>query len=797
MAELGAALRWLVRRARRTTGRKLTCRELAELMGYGHSSVGNWLGGKSLPSADRLGDLLVALGASSVEQRALATARDQIEERRRAPAGGAQPLAGLPAQPVVSAPRQLPPDVRCFTGRVGELERLDGLLGEQDEGQHAAVVITAVNGMAGVGKTALALRWAHRVAGRFEGQLYADLGGYDPAGPVEPLGVLSRFLRALGMPAERVPAELAEAAGMYRTLLDGRRVLVVLDNAESSAQVRPLLPGAPGCAVVVTSRSRLPGLGARDGAVRVTLAPLPEAEAVALLRIILGPQRADAEPAALAQIAARCAYLPLALRVAAERATARPQQSLASLAAEFGAANGRLDVLTADDDPSSSVRTVFSWSYQTLPADAARMFRLLGLHAGPDISVAAAASLAGSTRPQAQRLLETLAGAHLLEESSHGRYRFHDLLRAYAAEVAHTSDSDCAQAQRRNLLWYLHSATAARQCMKPDRLTQPGLLPPACEPLTFTSYEQALGWLDTEHDNLVAAIGQAHETGQDEACWQLAVTLWAFFSLRRYFADLVKCMHSAVASAQRSGAKVGEALTRSGLGEGYAALQRLEEALDCCEQARNLYREIGDRYGETRALNNLGCAYQEMGRYEDAERCFARSLDIAREIQDLYSECVALDNLGEVQGQLHRPARAVDFYMRSLAIARENRDLRNEGRILLNIAGAYKTLGRHPQAAECYRQALTATRHASDRHAEAETHRDLGDLLHDMGQPGTARTSWCQALAIFEELTDPQATEVRARLLPLGVTSPGGHATTAAPENPFRSHMEPFWDLPS
>ncbi|HEV2373204.1 MAG TPA: BTAD domain-containing putative transcriptional regulator [Streptosporangiaceae bacterium] len=685
--------------------------------------------------------------------------------------------------PVGPPPRQLPPDVSCFTGRAAELDRLDELLDLAGEDRQATVVITAIHGTAGVGKTALALRWAHRAAARFDGHLYANLRGHDPAKPAEPLGVLGRFLRALGTPAQRVPADLEEAAAMYRSLLDGQRVLIVLDNAASSAQIRPLLPGTAGCAVVVTSRNTLSGLGARDGAMRVPLPPLSQAEAVALLRAILGPARADGEPGALAQIAARCACLPLALRVAAERATARPQQSLASLAAELGAADGRLDTLTAGDDPTSSIRTVFSWSYDALPADAARMFRLLGTHPGPDISVPAAAALAGSNRPDVRRLLEGLAAAHLLEEGYLGRYRFHDLLRAYAAEVAHTSDhaTDHADARRRSVLWYLHSGWAASQLMRPRKPIGLAPLPPECEPLAFSGYEQALAWFEAEYTNLVAALGQAHETGQDQACWQLAATLRTFSSMRRYWTDMVECARTGVASAHRSGEVMGGLHAQRMLGEGYVGLQRFEEALDCFQRVVSVYREVGDRQCEGTALNDLGATYGEMGRLEDAERCFAQALDIARETQDPANECIALGNLGDVYDMLHRPAQAIECYTRSLSIAGDTGDLRFRGRTLHFLAGAYQALRSYTEAAESYREALTVTRQADDRHAEGEIHRDLGDLLHTMGQAEGARESWRRALAIFEELSDHQATEVRARFLTPEGAYTSGLETGAAP----------------
>jgi DNA-binding SARP family transcriptional activator len=360
--------------------------------------------------------------------------RDLHERILRGDPGLAGParswLEGL-GQPV--APRQLPPGTADFTGRRENLGRLAGAA-------RAGVPAVAICGPAGAGKTALAVHWAHQIADRFpDGQLFVDLQGYSPGSPVATAEALRRFLSALGTAPDRIPPDQEEASALFRSLVAGKRVMVLLDNAGSAGQVRPLLPGAAGCLAVITSRSRLPGLLARSGGTTVGVGPLAASEAVSLLRALLGDARVDAEPAAAAAIAARCAYLPLAVRIAAERAAHRPQMPLARLAAELAAEHDRLDALTAGEDPGTAVRSVLSWSYRGLPPAAARLFRLLGLHPGPDISVPAAAALAGTSTTDAARLLETLADIHLLEETAPGRYHLHDLLRAYAAERATTS----------------------------------------------------------------------------------------------------------------------------------------------------------------------------------------------------------------------------------------------------------------------------------------------------------------------------------------------------------------------
>lgn len=347
----------------------------------------------------------------------------------------------LSSAPVdVPRPAQLPPDVSSFTGRVEDLATLDSLFGH---GRSAAgpgpmaVVITTIAGAGGIGKTALAVHWAHRVRSGFpDGQLYVNLRGYGPGPAMSPGHALDGFLRALGMPGEAVPTDVAAMTASFRSLVADRRVLVILDNAVTADQVRPLLPGTPTCAVVVTSRNKMSGLVAHDGARRVTLDQLTPREAGQLLRDVIGPSRADAEPGAVAELGRFCDFIPLALRVAADRVAARPHLRISGLVRDLAEEHRRLDVLSTGDDDPTTLRSVFSWSYRTLPPETARAFRLLGLHPGFTISTAAAAALTGTATADAGRHLDALAGVHLLTEVDRQRYQVHDLLRAYAAERA-------------------------------------------------------------------------------------------------------------------------------------------------------------------------------------------------------------------------------------------------------------------------------------------------------------------------------------------------------------------------
>ena len=691
-------------------------------------------------------------------------------------AGDSLPARQLAAvAPVAQVmPRQLPPDVSHFTGRGAELDRLDALLGASGAGMPATVVITAINGTPGVGKTALAIRWAHRMASRFPGgQLYASLRGHAAVGPADPLAVLARFLRELGVAPGRIPGDLDEAAALYRSLLDGKRVLIVLDNAASSGQVRPLLPGAPDCAVIVTSRRRLLGLGARDGAAQVTLAPFLPDEAATLLRQILGAPRADAEPAAVAAIAAECAFLPLALRIAAERAIARPRQTLAALAAQLTAARDRLDVLAADDDPATSVRTVFSWSYQALPAATARMFRLLGVHPGPDIAIPAAAALAATGAAEAKRLLQALAGAHLLEETAAGRYRFHDLLRAYAAERAATDDSpaDRAAAHRRVLTWYLHTADAAGRLLAPGRRRVPlDPPPPQGRPLTLAGYEQALAWCDAERAGVVACVRSAAQTGHDHIAWQLFVASWSYFDLRKPWAEWIACARIALSAARRCQDRFGEAWVLDSLRGAYSGLRRYGDAVDRGQQSLRIRRDIGDRLGEGAVLNNLGAAYLALDRFHDGLSCYRQALAIARETDNRHGEAIGLNNLGEAHLKLRRSGDAIPFLREALDLARAMDHHILEGDALHNLGESYRAIGEPGTSADCFGRALSVRQHTGDRHGQAQTLHALGDLLRELREADAAHASWQQALAIFEELGDPQAGELRARLRALGHT---------------------------
>jgi tetratricopeptide (TPR) repeat protein len=676
---------------------------------------------------------------------------------------------GAPATPPLPIPLQLPPDVAHFTGRGGDLARLDALLPEDGSAMPKAVVITAIDGTAGVGKTALAVHWAHRVAHRYtDGILYANLRGYDPSSPpVEPGEIIDEFLRDLGAPESQIRGSIETRAKLYRSRLQGRCVLVVLDNAATPDQVRPLLPGSPTCNVIVTSRSGLPGLIARDGARRITLGTLSLGKAIALLRRIVGSTSVDEELAQAAELARLCACLPLALCIAAERAIAHRHTRLADLVAELSDERARLDILSTDDDPTTAVRAVFSWSYNALTPEAARTFRLIGLHEGLDISAPAVAALTGESTEHTQSTLEKLTRVHLLDESARGRYQFHDLLRVYARERAERDESEEQRqaAVYRLLDWYLRTADAADRLLIPHHRHVP-LDPPAAHSrqLGFANRDLAMEWCEAERANLTAATRHAAEAGVHIIAWKLPLALWSFFTLRKPWSDWMTTHQIGLTSARSTYDQYGEAWIINNLGVAYRQLGRRQDALEHYQQALTLWRTICDQWGEAHALTNLGETHQELGQYEQALELFQPALLLWRQLDDKWGEASTLTGLGNAHQALDRFQEAVDDAQQALDAFRAIDDQRGEGRALNQIAEAYQELGRHEEAIHYSKQAIAARRSFGERWGEARSLYTLGTALHAAGRLDEARESWEHALLILNELKAPLAAEVRARL---------------------------------
>jgi tetratricopeptide (TPR) repeat protein/transcriptional regulator with XRE-family HTH domain len=686
-------------------------------------------------------------------------------------AGSAEPTAPFLADrgQAGTSPRQLPAAVRHFAGRADELEVLDGLLDQAGGGPPGAVVISAIGGMAGVGKTALAVRWAHQVAPRFgDGQLYVNLRGFDPTdAPAAPGEAVRGFLDALGVAPERIPPSLDAQAGLFRSLLAGKKMLIVLDNARDEQQVRPLLPAGPGCLVLVTSRRQLAGLAAADGARLLTLDLPSHAEARQMLTLRLGAGRAAAEPDAVDQIASLCARLPLALAVAAARAHTRPRFSLAVLAAELSDIASRLDALDAGD-PAIGVRAVFSWSYQQLSPETARLFRLLGLHPGPDITVPAAASLTATLLPAAGQALRELTAANLLTEHPSGRYAFHDLLRAYAAELAQIGgyEQACKGATDRMLDHYLHTAHAAALLLKPTR--EPVTLAPprpGVTPELPADHQEALDWFEAEHGVLLAALALAAESGFDACAWQLPLAMSDFLERRGHWHESVAIQRIALAAATRLGDIAGQAMAGRALGTACAGLTDYDQARAHMTDSLGLYGKLGGLDGQARVHQSLAWAAGRSGQHRDALGHAEQALDLFQAAGNRAGQAAALNALGYGHAMLGEPQRARPFCRQALALNQEVGLHRGEEAHAWDSLGYVEhQLGHHRDAADCYQSALSLFRELGDRFNEAEILTHLGDARHAAGDQQQARDAWQQALVILDDLRHPNADQIRAKL---------------------------------
>jgi DNA-binding SARP family transcriptional activator len=649
------------------------------------------------------------------------------------------PPAGRPA-----APRQLPAAVRHFAGRERELRALSGGLDDGD-----TVVISAIGGTAGVGKTALAVHWAQQIADRYpDGQLYLNLRGYDPHAPVPPDAALAILLRALGVASSEIPPELEERAARYRSLLAGRRVLVLLDNAGTAEQVRPLLPGTPGCLVLITSRDTLAGLVAREGARRIDLDMLDGPDSVALLRMLAG-ERVDAEPAAAAELARQCAHLPLALRIAAERA-AVPDTTLTDVVADLADERRRLDLLDAGGDPHSAVRTVLSWSYRYLDAGTARAFRLLGLHPGHDFDAHALAALTGTALSRGRQVLADLNRASLVQPTGRHRFAQHDLLRAYARELAGSLDTDAERAAATARLsdHYLRTAAAA---MDAARLSRPDCELPPGDPPPRWDAAGALAWLEAERPNLVAVAEQDAAAGRHRRVIVAAATLHRFLYVGGHHADAFAVHGCAVRAAgalgdraAQAGALCDLAVAAANTGHGQVT-ERLRQAL-------TLFSEARDRPGAARALLGLGLREKSAGRYAAAVDYYRQAL--AEYGDDSGNTARLLVNLGELETLLGEHGAAGAHLDAAVALCRRIGDRSAEAAALDGRGTLHRRLGDLDRADRDYRDALRITDETGFRYGSAYVALHRADVDRCRGWLRVADAGYRAALARLGELGD-------------------------------------------
>lgn len=655
-------------------------------------------------------------------------------------------------------PSQLPSGASGFVNRLHELARLNEVL-KLGGGESLAVGVYLITGTAGVGKTSLALHWAHSVRHRFpDGQLYINLRGYDPGAPVTAQQALHQFLRALGVPSSAIPVALEDRSAMFRSLLADRRVLVILDNAASPGQVRPLLPGSPTCLALVTSRNRFSGLVARDGARRLVLDMLTEEEAVKLLRTVTAGYRENDETDDLVELARLCARLPLALRIAAERASSRPLMMLNELIDDLRDESALWDALTADqDDESDAVRTVFAWSYRALPETAARLFRLLGLHPGPEFGLAAAAAISGIGLSDTKKLLDVLIGAHVLEQHAQKRFQFHDLLRIYAAQQAfHHEDADSRQsAVQRGLTWYLHTLANAIAVIAPlDRRLALVPLHADVTPTHFADRAAAIDWYESERANLVASVRTAAAAGQDAVAWQLPVLLRSIYISQNPFEDWIETSSAGLKAAERMADLTAQGEVLDSLGKAYLQSQRLHEAEECHTRALRMRVEIGDRYGEMVSINALGLLDWRRRRLAAAIERFMQCLDIARALNDRRWQALAMTNLGGAQYDLMDVSTAVETLRRSVVIYRDVGDRAYEGNALFYLAMAQREHGDLDAASDSIERALRIAE--TDHHVawEAFWLLELGRIQRAQGDAASSLLSYQRSALAQRQLSD-------------------------------------------
>ncbi|MFL6126868.1 ATP-binding protein [Actinophytocola sp.] len=664
-------------------------------------------------------------------------------------------------RPAVVRPRELPPDTFGFTGRSAQLAELDRLY-TLSAHHPTAPAIVVLSGTAGVGKTALAVHWAHRSADRFpDGQLYLNLRGYDPDRPMPPTEALAALLRSLGMSGAEIPPTQDDRARLFRTLVADHRMLLLLDNALDVDQIRDLLPGAPSGFVLVTSRDSLAGLAVRHGGHTVDVTPLSQADAQALLQAHIG-DRAVTAPAAADALADRCARLPLALRVAAQRTVTRPTVTLAVLVAELADERHRLDLLDSGE-PHSSVRTVFSWSCRQLPVPMARLFRLLGALPSRDVDLYALAALAGVDLREARHLVSGLCRAHLVDEIADGRFAMHDLLRVYAKQQAEEQPDDLDAALTRLFGYYVNAAAHAMASFAPYERFRPTLPEQTAELPAIDSRESALAWLDAERANLVAAGLHAATNGWPTYTSQLSAILCRYLSIGAHWAEAALLHRAACDTSDADGTRpglvnYGWVLFRSG---------RPQEALEHLHHAAQLLHESESRRDEARALGDLAVVYSRLGQQLEAIEFNNQALDIMRAIDDRYLEAIALENFGLIYQRLGKYPESFDFQHRALALYQEFEDPHGEAGVRGNLGVTCSQLGRHAEALEHHQRVLAILRVIGDRQHEAETLNDFGTTLRLAGSPRQAIERHQQALdravAIDDRYDQARAYEGTAR----------------------------------
>jgi len=673
--------------------------------------------------------------------------------------GGVHMHETPPAPP--PTPRQLPPAPAHFVGRERELAEIDKLV----ERPRTGPALVVVSGPGGVGKSALALAWAHRARVRYpDGQLHANLGAFDPTGPASPAALLARLLRSFGVAAERVPADIAEQSALFRSLTADRRLLVLLDNAISAAQVRPLLPATPSTVVLVTARWRLGGL-LSDGAVYVTAEPLGEAAATELLARAIGHERATKDTASTSSLVRLCAGLPIALAMAGARLATRPRWPVRRIVDELAQEHRRLTALGRE---GVSVQSALDLSYRALDAAAARCYRAVGLHPGAEFGMPVVAAALDEDEDEAAALLDTLVEASLLDEGADGRFRPHDLLRLHARRVA-DADPEAPAIFSRMLEWYLAGVLAADHILTPYRERDPGdpftLLRP--DAVAHAGRHEALAWLEAERDNLVAAVQKVADD-QPLLAWRIADSMWPLFHLRRHHHDRMLVDRIAVECAVRLGDRKREADMVRRWAFAHFDVGRVDEAGGLFARGRRLSADLGDRSAVAAAAGGLGLVAAAHGRYAEAAVRFSEQERLCRELGDERCVGLALFRLGTAHNALSEPLPAADHLRRAAAVFADLGDVDpyNQALVDIELARALGQLGERQQAETRFTAALHRMRELGSPRGEASALHRRGELALATSDLPRARADLVGALRIYERLADVEVAEVR-RLIDL------------------------------
>ncbi|WP_158850368.1 AfsR/SARP family transcriptional regulator [Saccharothrix deserti] len=662
-------------------------------------------------------------------------------------------------------PRQLPAAPAPFVGRHDALDRLDTAL--NTAGEATTVLITAIGGAGGIGKTWLALHWAHRHADRFpDGQLFVDLRGFSPEGePMEPAVAVRGFLDALGVDPGRIPVEPHAQAALFRSLVADKRMLIVLDNAADTTQITPLLPGSRTCTVVLTSRNRLPGLITGHSAQHVSLDVLTDSEARALLADRLGTGRVDAEPAAVEKLVRVCGGFPLALSIIAAHAHTRPHLLLAAVAAEL--LDLGLDALD-DEDPTASLPAVLSWSHRALTPELRQVFALLGIAPGPDIGLPAAASLTALPLPQARKALRTLEDASLLTRDAHGRYTMHDLIRGYATAAAQHDLAEHVRepALRRVVDFYVHTSYAADRLLNPhSTFPPPDPTAPGTRPHPLVDVSAALAWLDTEHANLLAAQHLAATHRWHHLVWPLAWALTTFHVRRGHRHDDVAVWQAAVDAAAHLSAPAVHIRAHRGLGIAYSRLERHDEATGHLHQALALAQYHRDTTEQAHTHHDLALAWTRHGDDQQALEHAQRALALFRELDRPVFEAITLNSVGWLNARLGDYDTARVHCRAALTLHRRHRDPEGEAATLDSLGYIDHHTGHHRQAVEHYGQALILRRDHGNTDQATDTLKSLGHPYAALGEREQARAVWQEALELYRQQgRDADAERVRRQL---------------------------------